>query len=147
MKNFILKYVFVNSDQRDQRNEYSCKLDFSPSSLLSKKSFLRRKLRRTQSENLRNCNVRWLDYFGVVSHQNEHGTIMTADDDRLHASCNRAQSEFKYAVHVSTGRMRGWTTQERNSAAKGRCTPGMAVIKINSLSRNEDRASSRTGAL
>lgn len=40
----------------------------------------------------------------------------------------------------------GERNADRDRAPGGRCTPGMVVIKINSLSRNGDRASSRTGA-
>lgn len=75
----------------------------------------------------------------------------------------RAQSEFKYALRVSTresvvkkkertkrkekeNAAAGERNADRNWAPGGRCTPGMVVIKINSLSRNGDRASSRTGA-
>lgn len=74
----------------------------------------------------------------------------------------RAQSEFKYALQVSTQESvvrkkektkkkekenaAGERNADRDRAPGGRCTPGMVVIKINSLSRNGDRASSRTGA-
>lgn len=102
MKNFILKYyVFVNS-HRDQRNEYSCKIDsFSSSRYFRRNRFSQEETQKDamKIQYFRNYNIRlYLDYFDVVSYQNEHGSIMTADDDRLNASCNRprAKSEFKY---------------------------------------------------